>query len=84
MTSVDGVHLCCRCLCSVLVQIFLGHVILEDFTRVDSPLSSVSGTFHTRYDAGFERVPFLKQFVDALRIGALEVRQALQVSRLPA
>ena len=53
-------------------------------SRVWTPTQNVSGTFHTRYHAGLEGVPFLKQFVDTFRIGALEVRQALQVSRLPA
>ena len=66
----------------VFVQIFFGDVILWHLVSVDFAL--VSGVFHSFHHVGLERIPFLEELVDTLRLRAGNVGQSLQVSRLPA
>jgi hypothetical protein len=66
----------------VFVQILARHVILWHLVGVDFLLVGVVGSLHTANHVGLERVPFLEQFVDALRIRGFEVGQSLQISSL--
>src|SRR5208282_3863445 len=47
-------------------------------------LVSVTSVFHTHHCVSLERVSFLDQLAHTLRIRTFDVRQSLQVSRLPA
>lgn len=48
----------------VFVQVLIGNVIFQHLVRANFALITLLGIFHTGNDAGFERVPFLEQFVD--------------------
>ncbi len=64
-------------LTSLFLQILTGNIILWHLVRTHFPLVCVASTLDTSDDFGLERIPLLKQFVDALRIRAFEARQAL-------
>jgi hypothetical protein len=68
----------------VLVEVLAGYVVLWNFVSAYFFLVGVAGLFHSADRFGFEGVAFLEKFVDAFGIGAFDVRQALQVSRLAA
>ena len=53
-----------------LVQIFFRHVVLRDLVRVDFPFLIFICVFDTGYYVGLERISFLDQLADALRISA--------------
>ena len=58
----------------VLIQVFAGNVVLWHLVRANSLLIGGVSSFHARHYVGLERVSFLDQFVDALRVRALDVR----------
>jgi|SRR5580692_10530482 hypothetical protein len=58
----------------VFVQIFARNVVLWHLVRVNFLLIGGVSSFYARHHVGLERVPFLDQFVDALRVCALGVR----------
>ena len=66
-----------RALCLVFLQIFTGYVILRNLMRTNLPLISVPSLFHARHYIGLERVSFLDQLVDTLRIRTFDVGQSL-------
>ena len=58
----------------IFVQIFAGHVVLRYLVRADFPRpTSVPGVFHAFHYFGLERVSFLEQLLDTLRIRGLDV-----------
>ena len=62
---------------SVFILIFFRHVILRHFVRIDLLLLIGLCVFDTHHDAGLERIPFLEQLVNTLRISAFNVAQPL-------
>src|SRR5260370_2551712 len=52
--------------------------------RANFPPISVPGVFHAGHYVGLERISFLDQLFDALRIGTFDVGESLQISRLTA
>ena len=62
---------------SFLIQIFLGNIILRYLMSANFPLLSAPCVFYARHYVGFERVSFLEQLVDTLRIRTLDVGQSL-------
>jgi hypothetical protein len=58
----------------VFIQVFAGNVVLWHLVRADSLLIGGVSSFHAGHHVGLERVSFLDQFVDALRVRALDVR----------
>lgn len=66
---------------SIFVFVFAGHVILGHLVSADFPQFIVR-VFDTCHDVGLERIPLLDQVTDALRIGAFDVAQSLQISGL--
>src|SRR5260370_381352 len=67
----------------LFIQIFAGNIILRHLVRANFLLISVPSVFHARHYVGLERVSFLEQLVDTLRIRTLDAGQPLQISRLP-
>src|SRR5579862_8087406 len=67
---------------SILIQVFVGNIVLRHFVGVNFPFVGVIGVFDASDCVCFEGVPFVKQLVDAFRICTLDVRQSLQVARL--
>ena len=61
----------------IFVQIFVGNIILGHFMRVNFVLISVPCVFDARHYFGLERVSFLDQLVDTLRVRAFDVGQSL-------
>ena len=55
----------------IFVQILAGNVIFRHFTGVDFPLVVILSLFYPGYYVGLERVSFLQQLLDTLRLGAL-------------
>src|SRR5438445_4580617 len=68
----------------LFVQIFAGNIILRHLVRANFLLISVPGVFDARHYVGLERVSFIEQLVDTLRIRTFDAGQSLQISRLPA
>ncbi len=66
----------------VLIEILVGDVVHRHLTRTNFTRAGALRVLDPRHHAGFERVPFLEQLVDALRIHELVVRESLKVSRL--
>ena len=53
---------------SILVAIFLGHIVFCDFAGAYFTLVRVRNIFHTVDHFGLESLPFFEQFFDALGI----------------
>jgi hypothetical protein len=70
-------------LTALFIQILAGNIILRHLVRANFLLISVPRVFHARHYVGLERVSFLEQLVDTLRIRTLDAGQSLQISRLP-
>lgn len=68
----------------ILIEVFAGDIIFGHFASANFSPLVFSGAFNTRYYAGLEGVAFFQQLVNAFRIGALDIGQALQISRLLA
>ncbi len=68
----------------VVIQVFAGHIVFGHFTSVNFPSVLAVGLFNSRNHASFERVSLFDQLVNAFRIGAFDVGQALKISRFLA
>jgi hypothetical protein len=68
----------------VFFQILVRDVVFRNFVRPYLTFIGVRSIFDAFYSLGFERVSFFEQFVHALRIRALTVREALKIARLAA
>src|SRR5712692_6603377 len=68
----------------LFIQIFAGNIVLRHLVRANFLLISVPGVFDARHYVGLERVSFIEQLVDTLRIRTFDAGQSLQISRLPA
>ena len=55
----------------VFIEVFAGDVVLGDFVSVDFTFVGVASVLDALHDLSLEGVPFLEQFVDALRVRAL-------------
>ena len=60
----------------IFIQVFAGNVVFAHFAGVHFPHATV-GVFNACHHSGLERVAFLDQLINALRIRAFNVRQAL-------
>jgi len=60
-----------------LVQIFARNIVFRYLVGMNFLLVSVLSALDTGNDIGFERIPFLDQLVDALRIRNFEAGQSL-------
>src|SRR5207244_9368306 len=60
----------------LFIQIFAGNVILRHLVRENFLLISVPSVFHARHYVGLERVSFLEQLVNTLRIRTLDAGQS--------
>jgi len=61
----------------IFIQVFAGHVIFRHFSGAHFSLATFSGFLDARYHSSLERVSFLDQLVNTLRICAFDVGQAL-------
>src|SRR4029077_7052376 len=68
----------------IFFEILVWNVIFGNFMRPYFAFIGIRNVLYALNDFGFERVSFLEQFVHTLRIGAREVRQALQIPGLAA
>jgi hypothetical protein len=73
-----------RCRPSVFPEILGQIFFLRTLMGSHFPLVGIRGVFYALHHFSLESVAFLEQFVDAFRIGALNIRQSLQSPRLPA
>jgi len=58
---------------TTFIQVLAGNIVLRHLMRANFPLVTVIGIFHAFNHVGLERVSFLEQLVDTLRIRALGV-----------
>src|SRR5271163_2886534 len=68
----------------LFIQVLLGNVVLRNFMRPYFAFVGVRNVFDAFYNFSFECVSFFEQFVNALGIRALAVRQTLQITGLAA
>jgi len=50
----------------IFIQVFVRDVVFRDLVRPDSASVGIGSVFDALHDFGFERIPFLEQFVYAL------------------
>jgi hypothetical protein len=50
----------------IFIQVFVRDVVFREFARPDSALIGIGSVLDALHYFGFERVPFLEQFVHAL------------------
>ena len=65
----------------VLVEVFERHVVLQNLSGANLPLTAV-GVLDAANDSRLEVLPFLGELLDAFEIGALGIRQSLRIARL--
>src|ERR1700736_5581506 len=73
-----------RVLYLVLPEVLGQILFLRTLVGSHFSLVGVRCVFDAFHHFSLERIPFLEQFVNAFRAGALDVRQSLQSARLPA
>ena len=61
-------HCSCHRLRLLFVQIFTRHIILRHLVRVNFLFIGALGVFHADHRGSLERISFLEQLVDALRV----------------
>ena len=62
------------------IEVFLGHVIFRHFTGANFLDTAFPGILDARNHPSLERVPLFDQFVNAFRIHAFVLRQALKIA----
>ena len=61
----------------LFIQIFAGNIVLRHLMRANFLFIGVPGVFHDRHYVGLERVSFLEQLADTLRIRTFDAGQSL-------
>ncbi len=65
---------------SLSIQILFRNIILRHLMRANLPRIGILGVFNPGHHGGLERVSFLKQLDNTLRICTFDAGQALQIS----
>ncbi len=71
-------------LCSLVIEIFLWHVVLREFSRRNFRHIRVRCVLDTANDARLEGLSFFEEFFDTLRIRLGGIWYSLVISRLPS
>jgi hypothetical protein len=64
----------------ISIEILIRNIILQHFMRANLPRIIIPGVFNPGHYGGLERVSFLKQLDNTLRICSFDAGQALQIS----